>query len=61
MKAKSETKRKLKLNHARRGIERKHMLDSGNIWMPAPMIFEDKSKYNRKREKFSLRKEISKM
>ena len=49
---------KMKIYNASRGIERKWVLEKGNVWTRPTMSMELKSKYHRERSKKEFRKRL---
>lgn len=49
---------KMKIYNASRGIERKWVLEKGNVWTRPTMSMELKSQYHRKRSKKEFRKRL---
>ena len=49
---------KMKIYNASRGIERKWVLEKGNVWTRPTMSMELKSKYHRERSKKKKKKRL---
>ena len=49
---------KMKIYNASRGIERKWVLEKGNVWTRPTMSMELKSKYHRERSKKEFRERL---
>lgn len=57
MKKKSD-KRRLECYNMERGMERRHVMEQGGVWIRPTMYMEMKTKYNRSRNKKELRREM---